>query len=154
MPVARWHAIRLGAAPTRSVVYVPTHRRVILLPDEPRVAVAAEVVTRRVTIVVASAHLSFVPGWNMWQLRQLTRRLAGLGHPCALLGDMNLPGLALRPVSLGWRQLAVAKTFPAQSPKLQIDHALGLGDLPPVVGERAVQLALSDHRALVVELAE
>jgi endonuclease/exonuclease/phosphatase family metal-dependent hydrolase len=133
---------------------VPTQKRVILLPDEPRVALAAEISTARGVLVVASAHLSFVPGWNMWQLRRLTTELARLGQPCVLLGDMNLPGFALRPAVPRWRPLVVAKTFPAPSPKMQIDHALGFGDLLPVAAGRSVQLPLSDHRALVVELDE
>jgi endonuclease/exonuclease/phosphatase family metal-dependent hydrolase len=153
-PVSRWHVIHLAPAPIRSVVYVPTQRRVILLPDEPRVAVAAEIDTPAGPIVVTSSHLSFVPGWNIWQLRLLTRRLAELVLPCVLLGDLNLPGPVVRLTARSWRPLALAKTFPAQAPKLQIDHALGLGDLPAVRRVFAELLPLSDHRALVVDLGE
>ncbi len=153
-PVSRWHVIRLAPAPMRSVVYVPTQRRVILLPDEPRVAVAAEIVTPAGPIVVASSHLSFVPGWNIWQLLLLTRQLAELGHPCVLLGDLNLPGPVVRLSAGGWRPLALAKTFPAQTPRIQIDHALGLGELPPVRRGFAEALPLSDHRALILDLGE
>ncbi len=153
-PVTRWRVVRLAPAPIRSVVYVPTHRRVILLPDEPRIAIAAEIETPGGPIVVTSAHLSFVPGWNVWQLRRLTRQLAELGHPCVLLGDLNLPGPVVRLGAKGWRRLALAKTFPAQSPKLQIDHVLGFGDVPAFKRAYAEWLPISDHRALVVDIGE
>lgn len=153
-PVTRWHVIRLTPAPFRSPVYVPTVKRFILLRDEPRVALVAELTTRRGPLVVAGSHLSFVPGWNLWQLRQLVSRLAGLGHPCVLVGDLNLPRLPVRLGTSGWQMLATAKTFPAPSPKLQIDHALGFGDIPSVIAATARQLPVSDHRALVLDLAE
>ena len=35
---------------------------------------------------------------------------------------------------------------------MQIDHVLGRGSLPPVVGGGARLLPLSDHRALTVDL--
>ena len=47
----------------------------------------------------------------------------------------------------------MAKTFPASKPAMQIDHALGRGRLPEVVGFAAVELPVSDHRALVVDFA-
>jgi endonuclease/exonuclease/phosphatase family metal-dependent hydrolase len=151
-PVRAWHVLRLAAAPTRSPVYVPGRRTFVLLPDEPRVVVAAELDGGGSPSVVASVHLSFVPGWNAVQLRRATRWLAGLGDSCVLLGDANLPGPVPRWVS-GWRALARARTFPAERPSMQIDHALGHGPLPEVVGVDALRLSLSDHRALVVDLA-
>ena len=151
VPVLDWHAVHLPPARGRSPVYVPGRHRFILLPDEPRAAVAALVDGPSGPLWVANCHLSFVPGWNAVQLRRLTRELAGLGHPCVLLGDLNLPGTVPARVS-GWRTLARAKTFPADEPKLQIDHALGRGPLPPVADVDAPRLPLSDHRALVLEL--
>jgi endonuclease/exonuclease/phosphatase family metal-dependent hydrolase len=132
-------------------VYVPGRRAFILLPDEPRAAVAAVVAGPRGPLVVATCHLSFVPGWNVVQLWRLTASLRGLGHPCVLLGDMNLPGRVPAWVS-GWRSLAQAGTFPADRPRLQIDHALGRGELPAVARADARHLPLSDHRALVVDM--
>ena len=151
LPVREWHVVHLPPARGRSPVYVPGRRTFILLPDEPRAAVAALVDGSAGPLWVASCHLSFVPGWNAVQLRRLTRELAGLGHPCVLLGDLNLPGTVPGRVS-GWRTLARAKTFPADEPKLQIDHALGHGPLPPVSAVESRRLALSDHRALLVDL--
>ncbi|MFN2606797.1 MAG: endonuclease/exonuclease/phosphatase family protein [Acidimicrobiales bacterium] len=156
LPVRAWHVVRLRAAPVRSPVYVPGARAsrwgaVVMLADEPRVVVAAEVESPAGVLVVASTHLSFVPGWNAVQLRRATRHLAGLRHPCVLLGDLNLPGPVPCRVS-GWRALASVHTFPADRPRIQLDHALARGPLPPVVATTAPRLDVSDHRALVVDL--
>ena len=151
LPVRDWHLVHLPPARGRSPVYVPGRRTFILLPDEPRAAVAALVDGPAGPLWVANCHLSFVPGWNAVQLRRLTRELAGLGHPCVLLGDLNLPGTVPGRVSR-WRTLARAKTFPGDEPKMQIDHALGHGPVPPVVAVDTRRLPLSDHRALLIDL--
>jgi endonuclease/exonuclease/phosphatase family metal-dependent hydrolase len=151
LPVRAWHVVRLRAAKVRAPVAVPGGRgRFILLPDEPRVALAAEVEAPSGPLVVATTHLSFVPGWNLAQLRQVTRALAALGLPCVLLGDLNVPG-GLPALATRWRALARVKTFPGARPSMQLDHALGHGLLPVVAAADAVDLPLSDHRALVVD---
>jgi endonuclease/exonuclease/phosphatase family metal-dependent hydrolase len=148
-PVTAWHVVRLAAAPVRSPVAVPGGRgRIILLPDEPRVAVVAEMDGA----LVATTHLSFVPGYNLVQLRRLTTRLARMAPACILLGDLNLPGPLPRWAS-GWRSLADAKTYPADRPSVQVDHVLAHGGVPYVTGVEVRRLPLSDHRALVVDLA-
>ena len=152
-PVRGWHVLRLEAAPLRSPVYIPGRKAFVLSPDEPRRVLAAEVDGPTGPVVVASTHLSFVPGWNAGQLRRSTRWLGGLGPSCVLLGDTNLPGAVPGWVS-GWRNLARAPTFPADQPSMQIDHALGHGPLPPVTAFATRRLLLSDHRALVVDLAD
>ena len=152
LPVRAWHVVRLRAAKVRAPVAVPGGRgRFILLPDEPRVALAAEVETPGGPLVVGTTHLSFVPGWNLAQLRKVTGALAAIGLPCVLLGDLNFPG-GLPAAVTGWRALARVKTFPGASPSMQIDHALGHGLLPVVAAASARELPLSDHRALIVEL--
>jgi endonuclease/exonuclease/phosphatase (EEP) superfamily protein YafD len=80
----------------------------------------------------------------------VTPALAALGRPCVLLGDLNVPG-PLPARATGWQALAKVKTFPGSNPSMQIDHALGHGPLPPVGTVSAVELPLSDHRALVVD---
>ena len=155
LPVRSWHVVRLAAAPVRSPVYATGSRRVLLLRDEPRVGLAAEVETPAGVMTIATTHLSFVPGWNAMQLRRLTRilrRRTPAAQPCILMGDLNLPGPVARWAS-GWRSLARLKTFPAPEPRLQIDHALAQGRVPPVRAVRALALPVSDHRALVVDLA-
>jgi endonuclease/exonuclease/phosphatase family metal-dependent hydrolase len=151
LPVRAWRVVRLRAAKVRAPVAVPGGRgRFILLPDEPRVALVAELDTPHGPLVVATTHLSFVPGWNLAQLRTVTRHLAALGPPCVLLGDLNVPGRLPAGVT-GWRALARVRTFPGAGPSMQLDHALGHGLLPVVDGVSAPELPLSDHRALVVD---
>jgi endonuclease/exonuclease/phosphatase family metal-dependent hydrolase len=153
VPVEAWHVLRMKAAPVRSPVIVPGGRGagrgpgVVLLPDEPRVALAADLGP----MVVATTHLSFVPGYNLRQLRQVVAWLARLGRSCILIGDLNVPGPIPRWLT-GWRSLAEVKTFPADRPRLQVDHALARGPTPPVQRVDARRLPLSDHRALVLEL--
>jgi endonuclease/exonuclease/phosphatase family metal-dependent hydrolase len=157
LPVTGWHVVRLPPSPVSSPVYIPSGHgpRFIWLADEPRVTVAAEVEAPTGPLLVASTHLSFVPGWNLHQLRRLTGELVTLAgdRGCVMLGDLNVPNPFSR-AAPGWRSLAKAKTFPASKPALQIDHALGRGRLPEVVGFEAVELPVSDHRALVVDLAD
>jgi endonuclease/exonuclease/phosphatase family metal-dependent hydrolase len=155
LPVRSWHVVRLPAAPVRSPVYATGSRRVLLLRDEPRVGLAAEVQTPVGLMTIATTHLSFVPGWNAMQLRRLTRilrRRTPAAQGCILMGDLNLPGPVARWAS-GWRSLARVKTFPAPNPSLQIDHVLAEGRVPPAQAAQALVLPVSDHRALVVDLA-
>ena len=151
LPVRSWHVLRLSAAPVRSPIMLPGTRQVIWLQDEPRVGVAAVVETELGVMTVATTHLSFVPVWNGVQLRTLTTWLATLPQPCVLLGDFNMPPPFPR-VLTGWRSLAKVKTYPATDPKIQLDHVLGRGPLPPVRSVSNPELAVSDHRALLVEL--
>jgi endonuclease/exonuclease/phosphatase family metal-dependent hydrolase len=154
LPVRRWAVTRLPSAPVRSPVLVPgSARRVIWLRDEPRVLLAAVLETPAGALTVATTHLSFVPGWNGLQLRRAARALRRLPAPRLLLGDLNLPGPLPRWLT-GWRALAAVPTYPVDEPRVQLDHVLGHGDgLPAVTATRSLPMPLSDHRALVVDLA-
>jgi endonuclease/exonuclease/phosphatase (EEP) superfamily protein YafD len=154
LPVERWHIVRLPAAPTRAPVFVPgPRRRLLWIRDEPRVALCAVLrpqLPGLPQLTVVASHLSFVPGWNAVQLRRLVRRLRSLPGPLLLLADLNLPGRVPELLS-GWRSLGRVATYPAAAPRMQIDHALGRG---LAVGDwqvSAIELAVSDHRALVVQ---
>ncbi|MBA3267873.1 MAG: endonuclease/exonuclease/phosphatase family protein [Acidimicrobiia bacterium] len=149
-PVTRWRVTRLTAARGRWPVFVPGRRAVILLADEPRVCLTAEIDAPGGRLVVATTHLSFVPGWNIAQLRRATREVAASGSPCIVLSDFNVPGPVPARVS-GWRSLGRAPTFPADRPSVQIDHAIALGRLPAATVE-ARRVPVSDHRALLVDL--
>jgi endonuclease/exonuclease/phosphatase (EEP) superfamily protein YafD len=127
--------------------------RVILARDEPRVAVTAVVETGTGPLTVTTTHLSFVPGWNGVQLRRVLAALRTLPGPHLLTGDLNIPGALPRALA-PWRPLARLPTFPAAEPRVQLDHVLANGDVAAVVDADAPLLPLSDHRALVVELAE
>ncbi|MEX2290591.1 MAG: endonuclease/exonuclease/phosphatase family protein [Mycobacteriales bacterium] len=151
-PVLSWHVTRLAAAPLRSPVVLPGSRQLIWLRDEPRVGVAAVVATPAGSMTIATTHLSFVPIWNGRQLRTLTTDLMRLPGPRVLLGDLNMPP-PFPTVLSRWRSLARVATYPAWQPRIQLDHVLGSGDLPAVTAVEAPELAVSDHRALLVELA-
>lgn len=151
LPVLSWHVVRLRAAPVRSPILLPGTRVPYLLADEPRVGLAAVVATPSGPWTVATTHLSFAPVWNGVQLRWLRDGLAHLPRPLVLLGDMNMPAALPRWLS-GWRPLAEVKTYPADRPRVQLDHVLATGAVPPVRAVETPRLALSDHRAVVVEL--
>ena len=59
-------------------------------------------------------------------------------------------GLARR--ASGFAVLARSVSYPAGRPRLQLDHALGRGPLPPVRCSWVRREAVSDHLALSVEL--
>lgn len=149
-PVSRWLIHRLPAAPTRSPV--PVGGRVILLPDEPRVLLAAVIETPHGPVTVATTHLSFVPGWNVRQLRRSVRALRALPGPRVLLGDLNLPPGVAR-VATGWKVAARLPTYPSTTPKIQLDHILiDPASAATVVSASTPPTGVSDHRPLVVDL--
>ena len=150
-PVLSWHVVRLAAAPVRSPVLLPGSRSVIWLQDEPRVGLAAVVESPVGPMTVATTHLSFVPVWNGVQLRRLTAALSAMPGPQVLLGDLNMPGPVPRALTR-WTPLARAATYPAWEPRIQLDHVLASGSLPPVTAVETPVLPLSDHRALLVHL--
>ena len=150
-PVSGWYEFRLPPAPIRSPVLLPGSGRIQLLRDEPRVALAARVLTPAGAFTVAATHLSFVPGWNLAQLAGLARALRRLPAPVILLGDLNIPGTTPGRLT-GWSPLARLPTYPSPQPRVQIDHVLCSGPVPPVRSAEAPRLAISDHRPLIVEL--
>ena len=151
-PARTWQSLRLPRIGFRFPMWLPGPRKVILVDEEPRAAVIGHFDTPLGPLVVANTHLSFVPGWGALQLRHLRRDLAGLPHPVILMGDLNMP--SPRPARVtGYRSLAAHATFPLSHPDRQLDHILVRGDCGTVVAGDAVELPLSDHRALVVELA-
>jgi len=156
LPVVQWRSTVFDAAPWSLPLLVPAspRPRVMRIPDEPRVAIAAVIDTPSGHITVATTHLSFVPGYNVRQLRRLRAWLAGMPRPLFLLGDFNLPGSLPRRIT-GWTSLAAAPTYPSFKPRVQFDHVLADGlTLDAVASARAESLALpvSDHCALVVDL--
>jgi len=149
-PVRSWQVIRLPAAPGRIPYRFHGQRWPALVSDEPRVAVAAVLDRPEGALTVATTHLSYLPGWNVVQLRRVTRALRATGGPRILTGDLNMgPGPAQR--MTGMRSAGAALTFPGEHPTRQIDHVL-LHGLPRPTYVEARALPLSDHRALVVDL--
>ncbi|MFG2038570.1 endonuclease/exonuclease/phosphatase family protein [Dactylosporangium sp. NPDC048998] len=158
-PMTQWRVTRLPAAPLRAPIMIrgPRRGRLRLLDDEPRVLVAAVVETPVGRMTIATTHLSFVPGWNVRQLRLVLRTLHAMPAPRILLADLNLPGGLPRLFS-GWHRLAGVPTYPAHAPRVQFDHVLadrrGFERLPRVVDVASPQLPFSDHRPLVVTLRD
>jgi endonuclease/exonuclease/phosphatase family metal-dependent hydrolase len=148
--VLGWRVVHLPQAPVPVPRRAAGRRRPTLVPDEPRVAVVAEVETPRGRIDLVTTHLTFVAPWNRHQLRRLRSALPPRGHPTVLLGDLNMPPRsAARTARM--QPLASGATFPARAPRKQLDHILTTGGLGAARGN-AVELAMSDHRALVADL--
>ncbi|MCZ7429362.1 endonuclease/exonuclease/phosphatase family protein [Micromonospora sp. WMMA1949] len=155
-PVRSWQVTRLRAAPVRSPIYAPgPGGGLVLLRDEPRVVLAAVLDTPHGPLTVAATHLSFVPGWNVWQLRRVVRVLRTLPAPRILLGDLNLPAGPAAAITR-WQPLARRPTYPAGQPRVQLDHILAdrhaLDRLPAVTAVHTPLATISDHRPLVVDL--
>lgn len=151
-PVRSWRVTILPAMRGAVPVVHRGSRRLALARDEPRAALAAVLDTPTGPFTAVATHLSFLPGWNAVQLRALVRMCRALPRPLALLGDLNLgPQLAAR-VS-GWRGAAHASTFPASAPDRQLDHVLLDGPVRAAGPAVALDAGVSDHRALVVDVA-
>ena len=150
-PVTGWRELRLPLIRPRFPVVRRDPRRLELRREERRTAVLAEVATPEGPLLVASAHLSFVPGWAQLQLYALRRAMGAARGPALIMGDLNMTPPPARRFS-GFRPLASGLTFPSDEPVRQIDHVLARGDVGDVVDVRSVRLPVSDHRALVVDL--
>lgn len=157
-PVVSWHRTTFPPAKVSLPLLVPARPRprVMSVPDEPRAAVAAVIETTAGVMTVATVHLSFVPGFNVWQLRKLREWLAPLPRPLVLMGDFNLPG-ALPGRITGWTQVVELPTYPSFGPKVRFDHILLDGFTP--TDEEAVRssvqvhrLPVSDHCAVTAEI--
>lgn len=121
---------------------------------EQRTAVLAAIRVGSTSVTVAAAHLSNKQGHNVRQLRELQGVLAGRPAPRLLLGDLNLPWMAVLLASRrGWPGAGRGDTIPNSRPNRQLDHVLRndpAGVLRPR-GVRVVAAPVSDHRALVVD---
>lgn len=152
-PALSWQVLRLPRIPFRFPLWLPEPRKLIVVHEEPRAVVIGHLDTPAGPLVVANTHLSYVPAWRRLQLQRIRRDLDKMPGPVVLMGDLNMPGGAPGQIT-GYRPLAAHHTFPLEPPNRQLDHILLRGDLGEVVGSSAPLLPLSDHRALVVDLAE
>jgi endonuclease/exonuclease/phosphatase family metal-dependent hydrolase len=144
LPVVDWRVLPLPRLPRRVPLVVGNPRHLIMVRDEPRIAVAARVVGPHGPVTTVTTHLSFIPGWNLVQLRHLVRALR-TEDPLVITGDLNL---GVRRAWLGscLTGLVRGRTFPADAPRRQIDHMLGRGVVASA--PRVHHPPLSDHRAL------
>jgi endonuclease/exonuclease/phosphatase family metal-dependent hydrolase len=151
-PVQNWQVVRLPRIPVTFPMYLREPRKVLMVHEEPRAAMVARLETPLGPMTVANTHLSFVPWWNRVQLRHLLRDMRGFAAPRVLMGDLNMtPPKSGRWVGL--RSLGAAPTFPAEDPQRQLDHILTDDPTLGVDDSRAVELPISDHRALVVDVS-
>lgn len=150
-PATSWQVVRLPRIPMRFPMYLPGPNKVMIVDEEPRAAVIARLRTPLGLMTVANTHLSFVPAWNVRQLRRLVRDLRGLPGPRLLVGDLNLTPVPVH----RWtrmRPLASAATFPADAPTCQLDHIV-TDDKELRAGATVADLMpISDHRPLVADL--
>ena len=158
MPAVEWHRTTFPPAKVSLPLLVPARPRprVMRVPDEPRAAVAAVIPTSGGVMTVATVHLSFVPGFNVWQLRKLRDWLAPLPRPLVLMGDFNLPG-ALPGRITGWPQVVELPTYPSFGPKVRFDHILLDGFTPETEEQvrasvQVHRLPVSDHCAVTAEI--
>ncbi len=159
-PVRRWRVKRFPPAPVSLPLIAPTTGRpkAVRVPDEPRSAVAAIIEIPHADITVATAHLTFVPGYNTRQLAELRAFLAGMPRPLVLLGDFNLPG-GIPGLVTGWQQIVRVPTYPVARPRVQFDHILADGWAPDAVAlarasARAMPVAVSDHCAVLADFPD
>ena len=157
-PLSHIEVMRFDPAPISLPLLVPgpNGAQIMKVADEPRVALIAQVDCPGGPIMVATTHLSFVPGYNVRQLRTITRRLAKFDIPSLLFGDFNLPSGLPRLIT-GWDSLAKIATYPVNKPKVQFDHLLSRGIRAGSVARakksaRALSLGISDHCALSVDV--
>lgn len=159
-PLTDIEILRFKAAPFSLPLLVPgdPRPRILKVSDEPRLAIIADVDTPLGKITVANTHLSFVPGYNIKQLRTLTKHLASRANQVVIIGDFNLPGKIAKFVSR-WDSLAQLPTYPTFKPRIQFDHIISRGLSEAAIkraqaSATAMPLAISDHCALVVEITE
>ncbi len=155
-PVLEWRSTRFAPAPWSLPLLVPASPRPrwITIPDEPRAAVAAVIEGDHGICTVVTAHLSFVPGYNIRQLRAMRTWLAGMPRPLVVLGDFNLPGRLPGRVT-GWTPLVRAATYPSMRPRAQLDHVLADGLTPAQLASARAEvhlLPVSDHAAVTVDI--
>ncbi len=159
IPVMSWHRLNLGNSPLGLPLIVPGDEsgkgrpRFIYVKDEPRLALAA-VLENGFTVV--NTHLSFVPGFNLAQLRRVKKWALEIaestGTRAIVLGDLNLPK-NLPVVASKWKSLVTQNTYPSWGGKIQFDYILS-PDL--AFGEYSVRnfapTGVSDHLPIGIEI--
>ncbi|MGY1642872.1 endonuclease/exonuclease/phosphatase family protein [Geodermatophilus sp. SYSU D00703] len=152
LPVLDWSVLGLGTGRARLPVQGPDPRvggrRWWWVPDEPRIALAA----RLAHLTVVTTHLSFAPHTAVRQLLRLRRWAAGLPGPVVVAGDLNLPG-SVPARLLRATPLVRAPSFPADEPRVQLDHLLALGNGLRARDGGTRVLPVGDHRALTVTVS-
>jgi hypothetical protein len=106
---------------------------------------------------IATTHLSFVPGVNIFQLHKLSAYLKKLPGFSILTGDLNLPGNLPTKLS-GYQSLVSQATYPSWKPKIQFDYLMArkktVASNPTFKYQTldSTFLEISDHIPIGVEL--
>ena len=159
IPVKQWHHLHLGNSPLGLPLLVPGDEtgkgkpRFLYVKDEPRLALAA-VLENGWTVI--NTHLSFVPLFNLVQLKKLKRWALHLakftGTKVVIVGDLNLPKNL--PVAMSsWKSLVTKNTYPSWGGKIQFDYLLVPGNQNTFATPLSYPpTGISDHLPIGVEI--
>ena len=155
-PIKKLYVKKLGRSIVGMPLLIPKDNgkgvRFIYVKDEPRVALIAELENG---YTIATTHLSFVPGVNVFQLNKLSSYLKKLPGLALLTGDLNLPGNLPSKLS-GFKSLISQATYPSWKPKIQFDYIMlrkseikSVSSIKPI---KSTATGISDHTPIGVEI--
>ena len=155
-PIKKLYVKKLGRSIVGMPLLIPKDDgkgvRFIYVKDEPRVALIAELENG---YTIATTHLSFVPGVNIFQLNKLSSYLKKLPGLALLTGDLNLPGNLPSKFS-GFKSLISQATYPSWKPKIQFDYIMlrkselkSVSSIKPI---KSTATGISDHTPIGVEI--
>jgi endonuclease/exonuclease/phosphatase family metal-dependent hydrolase len=155
-PIKKLYVKKLGRSIVGMPLLIPKDNgkgvRFIYVKDEPRVALIAELENG---FTIATTHLSFVPGVNVFQLNKLSSYLKKLPGLALLTGDLNLPANLPSKFS-GFKSLISQATYPSWKPKIQFDYIMlrkselkSVSSIKPI---KSTATGISDHTPIGVEI--
>ena len=155
-PIKKLYVKKLGRSIVGMPLLIPKDNgkgvRFIYVKDEPRVALIAELENG---YTIATTHLSFVPGVNVFQLNKLSSYLKKLPGFALLTGDLNLPANLPSKFS-GFKSLISQATYPSWKPKIQFDYIMlrkseikSVSSIKPI---KSTATGISDHTPIGVEI--
>ena len=155
-PIKKLYVKKLGRSIVGMPLLIPKDNgkgvRFIYVKDEPRVALIAELENG---YTIATTHLSFVPGVNVFQLNKLSSYLKKLPGLALLTGDLNLPANLPSKFS-GFKSIISQATYPSWKPKIQFDYIMlrkselkSVSSIKPI---KSTATGISDHTPIGVEI--
>ena len=155
-PIKKLYVKKLGRSIVGMPLLIPKDNgkgvRFIYVKDEPRVALIAELENG---YTIATTHLSFVPGVNVYQLNKLSSYLKKLPGLALLTGDLNLPANLPSKLS-GFKSLISQATYPSWKPKIQFDYIMlrksEIKSVSSIKPMKSTATGISDHTPIGVEI--
>ena len=155
-PIKKLYVKKLGRSIIGMPLLIPKDNgkgvRFIYVKDEPRVALIAELENG---YTIATTHLSFVPGVNIFQLNKLSSYLKKLPGFALLTGDLNLPANLPSKFS-GFKSIISQATYPSWKPKIQFDYIMLRKSEIRIVSSikpmKSTATGISDHTPIGVEI--